>query len=247
MITVKCPNCFGQIQLDEKVEKYFCMYCRKEIREKPKTRQEIELEIKLDAARAAERLYNRNQKTFGDVMKAYDAAKPFGERVSEYWLARARFFTRGSLNELSTIELSVGRRSSRYKVQLSDREKIINQYMELMDNGIRYDVDNKEILEIEKNKTVDEIHVTFDAEHKRKGEGDRKDQQLSMQIERLHMKMLIKNLMIAIVPGLVIWGIIWIIVFLSGGSLFEAMLAGLVAGGYVSFMIFLLITGMSNK
>jgi len=192
MVIVECPNCFGKIQLDKNVEKYFCVYCRKEIREKPKTRQEIELEIletKLDVIRKVERFYNSEQKTFGDVMKAYDTAKPFGEHISEYWLAYARFFTKGSLKELRRIELSIGRRRlSKYRVSLSDREKIINQYVELMDNCIKY-ADNKEMLEIEKEKTIDEIHLAFDEEEKRKSEVDEKDQELSRKIKKLNNRM----------------------------------------------------------
>jgi len=187
LVIVKCPNCFGQIQLDKNREKNFCMYCRKEIIEKPQTRQEVELEIleiKLGIVRETERLYNADQRAFEEVIAAYDVAKPLGERLPEYWLARARFFTRGSLKELNRVTLSIGRKSSitrRYKVSHSDREKIIDQYVELMDNAIRYDVDNKERLAFEKKQTVDKMHSAFDA----KIEEDRKDQQLSHTVKRL--------------------------------------------------------------
>ena len=212
IITVQCPKCFGQLQIDKSGKQYFCLYCRTGIKEKPKAREQIELEGKLRFAKQIEKLYYRNQKTFDDVMNAYDQAERFGKEDSNYWLERARFFVKGSLRELSRTQLSVGNNRSRIRVSVSDREKVVDQYIDLIDIGVRYDQDNKEEIEAEKKKTIDKINATFDVEGKRKLEEEEKDAQLKTKIKRMHKKR--RTIIIAL--GLIVGILVFLIAFALG-------------------------------
>jgi len=239
MVTVKCPNCFGQIQLDKNAEKYFCLYCRKEIKERPKTEEEIALEIKLKMVREIEKRYMRNQKTFGDVMNAFDVAEPVGKYLPLYWLERARFFHKGSLRELNRDDLSVGRSNThkKYKVYYKDKDKIIENYVVLMDKALEYTTKNKEMLEVEKKKGIDSITAAFGAEQERRGEFSRKDQAMRAKIEEIEKNKMKRCALIALIPGLVVFVVVSLVLLVMGAHPIEGMLTGLMLGGVASLII----------
>ena len=155
LIAVECPKCKGTVHIDKNTEKCFCMYCRTEIQVKKSNPTESsnihhEFEAKLALAKHAEKLYDKNEKEFNDVLSAYDDVRQIGAHHALYWLSRSRFYAKGNLREFSE-----GR------VTLAERETIIDQYTFLIDSAKEYYQNFVEV-QTEKERTIAEINATFD-------------------------------------------------------------------------------------
>ena len=155
VITIECPKCKGELFAKEETKKIFCMYCRNEVVIR-KTREEIgeinhEFKAKLAIAKHAETLYMRNEKTFNEVMAAYDDVRLVGAHHAEYWLSRSRFFVKGVLKEFD-----LG------KVELSEQSRIVELYTLWMDTATEYYQGLESEVESEKKKKIIEINAVFD-------------------------------------------------------------------------------------
>ena len=169
IIVVECPVCKRKIQIDRTCDKTFCMHCRIEIQVKRPSTDEAALSrdfiVKMAIAERFGELHSIGGKSFAEVMSAYDDAGAVGSHHVEYWLARARFYAKGMLRELSKGE-----------VISSEQRAIIDQYTVLMYTASKYDSVNKEAIETEKTETITKISEAFKAEE---GKRDRKRSRLT--------------------------------------------------------------------
>jgi len=173
-MAIECPKCKGKVHVDKEIAKIFCMYCRTEIQvKKPSvvetTGENHEFKSKLAIATHYEKLYfSRDEKSFNQVMNAYDEARLIGAHHAEYWLMRARFYAKGKLHEFS-----------KGRVQLNEQATIIDQYTLWMETALEhYDGLDAEIL-AEQNRMIAEIKDVFEKKLKEKEE--RKNQFLNEQ------------------------------------------------------------------
>jgi len=174
LVAIDCPKCKGTLHVDKDLEEIFCMYCRTEIQVKPPSTGDAgvnhEFKSRMAIADHLEDLYFKGEKSFNEVMSAYDDAKKVGAHHSEYWLARGRFYAKGTLNEFS-----IG------NIQLEEQQEIIKQYELLMDTALKRDDVKKVEVEAEKNEIIAKINEVFDKrrleeEEKRKEEEAIKEQ-----------------------------------------------------------------------
>jgi len=181
LIAIECPKCKGTVHVDKEIDQIFCMYCRTEIQVKKPDVSDVginhEFKSKMAIAEHFEELYFRGEKNFDQVMNAYDDARQVGAHHAEYWLARARFYARGTLNEFS-----------KGNVRISEQSRIINQYTLLMDTAVKHDGGILAAIETEKNETIAKIRTNFE---KRKAEEDeRRERNEGREAEKRRMEAL---------------------------------------------------------
>lgn|GEM_PF-5562836 len=173
---MECPKCGGQIQVDAKIEKCFCMYCRTEIQMNQvrsngnHTNIHHEFEAKLALAKHAEKLYNDGQENFDAVMKAYDAVRQVGAHHADYWLSRARFFSSAVIKELKKGNIQKSKAS------------VLKDYALWMDTGIGHFTGIRSALEAEKKQTIGKLKVAFDERAKRQ------EKEAALENERKRME-----------------------------------------------------------
>jgi len=169
-MAIECPKCKGTVHVDKEIAKVFCMYCRTEIQvKKPAVTggsgENHEFRAKLAIAEHYEELYfSRGEKSFPQVMGAYDDARQVGAHHAEYWLARARFYAKGKLHEFS-----------KGRIQLSEQWPIIEQYRLWMDTALKHHEGLDAEIIAGREKTVEEIKAAFgkkqrEAEKRREAE-----------------------------------------------------------------------------
>ena len=158
LIVIECPRCKNKVHIDKASDEIFCMYCNTELQLKQPNTNDVdvdrELKVKMAIADRFEELYFIGGKSFEQVMSAYDDAGEIGAHKPEYWLARARFFARGKLNEISKGEIG----------QTAERS-IIDEYTILMRIVLKYG-GTKEKVEPEMNETIAKINKAFEQEEK---------------------------------------------------------------------------------
>ena len=171
IITIECPKCKGELHVKEGTEKFFCMYCRSEVVVKnPESEQtEVivesvnhEFQARLAIAKHNEDLYKKNQLSYDQVMNSYDEVKLVGAHHWEYWHARADFFLRSGFRRVDiSLRKAKQKSQSRYKV-LASRKAFVDTYTMYMDNAIKYAVENKPMLEQEKQSKLKKIQKKLD-------------------------------------------------------------------------------------
>jgi len=163
IITIECPKCKGTVHVDKSVDQLFCMYCRAEIQIKPTASQDMninhEFQARMAIAEHEEELYFRDEINFDQVMKAYDEVKQIGAHHSLYWLARARFYTKGKLHELKKDHMI-----------LSEQNEVVKQYTLLMETAMKRDDKDLRKIESEKDKTLEKIVNTFEKARQQESE-----------------------------------------------------------------------------
>ena len=155
-LSVKCPNCTGETDVEPGAAQAFCQYCGtvlsfgKSYSQTSTKEMHSDSDTELLAIKQVEDQYFAGKREFNDVLAAYNMAQLAGAMSSDYWLARARFYAAGNIREFEAGNISAAQRSM-----------VIDQYTFWMDNAIANYVGNAIKLKIEKEQTIGNITNAF--------------------------------------------------------------------------------------
>jgi len=164
LLSIKCPSCTAITAVNPSRAQALCQYCGTILEtEKPRSvglTNSSEDGVGFVALRRVEEQYFNNEKQFKDVLAAYTEMELAEARNANYWLARARFYAKGSLKEFEEGRVSEDHRS-----------EIVDQYILWMETAIAKHSGIAFELKVEKEKTIGDINNALGGK-KRKEEAE---------------------------------------------------------------------------
>lgn len=163
IITVKCPTCTSIIKVNQTDKQVICGHCHTGLAiGEPETLMPIAPayvsvhDMRLAHLNQLETNYYHGRMLFDEVLAAYQDAEAEGGPYHDFWLARARFFAKGNIEEFYAGRVLTG-----------NKDAVVGQYIRLMEHAIAAYAGNSLSLKMEKEKTIGEIKNAFGGEERR--------------------------------------------------------------------------------